>query len=80
MNKPGDFMDEFGVPIVGWYIDGDCYAVLNVEYILYNVGLVNYKDSNEGIYKVIWPYAIFGEKLDKRTPRKLNDVLDSSVY
>ena len=42
MNKPGDFMDEFGVPIVGRYIDGDRYAVFDVEDILYNVGLVNY--------------------------------------
>jgi hypothetical protein len=37
MNKPGDSMDEFGVPIVGKYIDGDRYAVFDVEDILYNV-------------------------------------------
>lgn len=58
MNKPGDSMDEFGVPVVGSYIDGDRYAVFDVEDILYNVGLVNYKDNNEGTYKVIWPYAV----------------------
>ena len=79
MNKPGDFMDEFGVRIVGKYIDGDRYAVFDVEDILYNLGLVNCKDNNESIYKVIWPYAVFGEKLDKRTPHKLNYILDSSV-
>ena len=79
MNNPGDSMDEFGVSIVGRYIYGDWYAVFDVEDILYNVGLVNYKDDNESIYKVIWPYAVFGEKLDKRTPHKLNYILDSSV-
>ena len=75
MNKPGDSMDEFGVPVVGSYKDGDRYAVFDVEDILYNVGLVNYKDNNEGTYKVIWPYAVFGEKLDKRKPGKLSDIL-----
>ena len=79
MNKPGDSMDEFGVPIVGKYIDGDRYAVFDVEDILYNLGLVNYKDNNEGVYKVIWPCAVFGEKLDRRKPGKLTDILDSSV-
>jgi hypothetical protein len=79
MSKPCDFMNKRGVPIVGRYIDGDQYAVFDVEDILYNVGLVNYKDNNESTYKVIWPYAVFGEKLDKRTPRKLDDILDSSV-
>jgi hypothetical protein len=81
MNKPGDFMDKFRVPIIGRYIiDGDWYAVFDVEDILYSVGLVNYKDNNEGsIYKVIRPYAVFSEKLDKRAPRKLNDILDSSM-
>jgi hypothetical protein len=53
MNKPRDSMDEFGVPIVGRYIDGDRYAVFDVEDILYNLGLVNCKDNNENIYKVI---------------------------
>jgi hypothetical protein len=54
MNKPaGDSMDEFGVPIVGRYINGNRYADFDVEDLLYNVGLVNYKDNNEGIYKVI---------------------------
>ena len=53
MNKPGNFMDEFGVPIVGGYIDGDRYAVFDVENIPYSVGLVNRKDNNESIYKVI---------------------------
>ena len=77
MNKPGDSMGEFRVPIVEWYIDGDRYAVFDVEDILYNVGLINYKDNNEGIYKIIWPYAVFGEKDYKRTSRKLNDILDS---
>jgi hypothetical protein len=43
------------------------------------VGLVNCKDNNESIHKVIWPYAVLGKKLDKRTPRKLNDILNSSV-
>ncbi|KAG2211565.1 hypothetical protein INT46_006581 [Mucor plumbeus] len=81
MNKPGDSMDKFGVPITGRYIiDGDLYAVSDVEDILYSVVLVNYKDGKEGIYKVIWPYAIFSEKLDKRAPRKLNDILDSSIH
>ena len=42
MNKPGDSIDKFGVPIVGRYIDGNRYAVFDVEDILYNVGLVNY--------------------------------------
>ena len=80
MNKPaGDSMNEFGVPIVGRHIIGDWYAVFVAEYILYNVGLVNYKDNNEGIYKFIWPYAVFGEKFDKRATRKPNDILDSSV-
>ena len=74
MNKPGDSMDKFGVPFVGRYIDGDWYAVFDVEDILYNVDLASYKDDNESIYKVIWPYAVFGEKLDKRTPRKLNYI------
>ena len=67
------------VPVVGSYIDGDRYAVFDVEYILYNVGLVNYKDNNEGTYKVIWPYAVFGEKLDKRKPGKLSDILGLPV-
>ena len=79
MNKPGDSMDKFAVSIVGRYIDGDRYAVFDVEDILYNVSLINYKYNNESIYKAIWRYAVFGEKLDKRTPRKLNDILDSSV-
>ena len=79
MNNSENFMDEFGVPIVGKYIDCDWYAVFDVEDILYNVGLVNYKNNNEGIYKVICPYAVFGEKLDKRTPRKLNYILNSSM-
>jgi hypothetical protein len=80
MNKPaGDFMDAFGVPIVGRYINGHRYAVFGVEDILYNVDLVNYKDNNEGIYKIIWPYAVFGERLNKRTPCKLNNISDSSV-
>ena len=79
MNKFGDFMDKFRVPIVGRYIDGDRYAVFDVEDILYNLGLVNCKDNNESIYKVIWPYAVFGEKLDKRKPRKLNYIRNSSV-
>ena len=79
MNKPGDSMDEFGFPIVGRHINGDRYAAFDVEDILYNVDLTNYKDNSEDIYKVIWPYAVFGEKLDKRTSRKLNDILDSSV-
>jgi hypothetical protein len=79
MNKPGNSMNKFAVPIVGRYIDGDQDAVFDVEDILYNVGLVNYKDDNESIDKVIWPYAVFGEKPDKRTPRKLNYILDSSV-
>ena len=57
-------MDEFGDPIVGRYIDGDWYTVFDVEDMLYNVGLVNYKDNNEGIYKVIWPYVVFGKKFD----------------
>ena len=43
------------------------------------MGLISYKDNKEVIYKVIWSYAVFGEKLDKRTSRKLNDILDSSV-
>ena len=47
--------------------------------MIYNEDLVNYKDNNEGIYKVIWQYAVFGEKVDKRTLRKLNDIRDSSV-
>ena len=35
MNKPRDSMDdEFGVPIVERYIDGDRYAVFDVEDIL----------------------------------------------
>jgi hypothetical protein len=55
MNKPGNFMDEFGVPIVGRYINGGRYAAFDVEDVLYNVSLVNYKDNNESIYKVIWP-------------------------
>ena len=79
MNKPCDFMDEFGVPIVGRYIDGDRYAVFDVEDILYNMGLVTCKDNNESIYKVVWPYAVFDEKLDKRKPRKLNYIRNSSV-
>ena len=57
--------------------NGDRYAAFDVEDILYNVGLINYKDNNEGIYKVIWPYAVFEEKLDKRTPRELKDILDA---
>jgi hypothetical protein len=66
--------------VLGVTVDGDRYAVFDVKDILYNVGLVNYKDNNKGIYKVIWPYAVFGEKLDKRKPGKLNVILDSSVY
>ena len=66
-------MDEFRIPSVGRYIiDGDRYAVFDVENTLYNMSLINYKDNNEGIYKVIWPYVVFGEKFDKRTPRKLH--------
>jgi hypothetical protein len=65
ISKPGNSMDEFGDPIFGRYIDGDWYAVFDVEEdILYNVGLVNYKDNNEYIYKVIWPYVVFGENFD----------------
>ena len=80
MNKPGNSMKEFGDPIVGRYIDGNWYVAFDVENIPYNVGLINYKDNNESTYKkAIWPFAAFGEKLDKRTPRKLNDILDSSV-
>ena len=79
VNKPSNSMDKFGNPIVGRYIDDDRYAVFGVADILYNVDLVIYKDNNESVYKVIWPYAIFDEKLDKRTPRKLNYILDSSV-
>ena len=80
MNKyDGDSMDKFGVPIVGRYINDDQYAVFDVEDIFYNLGLANYKDNNESIYKVIWTYAVLGEKLDKRTPRKLNGILNSSV-
>jgi hypothetical protein len=52
MNNSGNFMDEFEVLIVGRYIDGNCYTVFDVEDILYNVGLINYKDNNEGIHKV----------------------------
>jgi hypothetical protein len=66
MNKPRGFMDKFGVPIVERYIDDDRYAVFDVKDILYNLGLVNCKDNNESIYKVIWPYAVFREKLDKK--------------
>jgi hypothetical protein len=72
MNKPGNSMDKFGVSSIGSYMDGDRYAVFDVEDTIYNMGLINYKDNNEGIYKVIWPYVVFGEKLDKRTPRKLH--------
>jgi hypothetical protein len=80
MNKPRDSIDKFGVPIVGRYIDGDLYAVFDVEDTLYNLGLVNCKDNNESIYKVIWPYAVFDEGLDKtKPPRKLNYIRDSSV-
>lgn len=79
MNKPGDSMDKFGVPIVESYVDDDRYAVFDVEDILYNVDLVNYKDNNEGTYKVIWRYAVFGEKLDKRKPGKLSDILGSPM-
>ena len=79
MNKPRDSMDEFGVPNVGRYIDGDRYAVFDVEDTLYNLGLVNCKDNKESIYKVICPYAVFDEQLDKRKPRKLNYIRDSSV-
>ena len=81
INKPGDSMDEFEVAIVGRrrYISGDWYAAFDVEAILYNVGLVNYKNNNEGSYKVIWPYVVLDKRLVKRTPRKLNDILDSSV-
>ena len=79
MNIPKNFMNKFGVPIVGRYIHGDRYTVFDVKDILYNVRLCNYEDNNEGIYKVICPYAVFGEKLDKRTPRKLNYILNSSM-
>ena len=79
INKPDNSMHKFAVPIAGMYIDGDQDAVFDVEDILYNVGLVNYKDNNERINKVVWPYAVFGEKPDKRTPLKLNYILDSSV-
>ena len=79
MKKPRDFMYEYGVPIVGRYMDGHRYAVFDVEDILYNLRLLNCKDNNVGIYKIIWSYAVFNEKLDKRKPRKLNDILDSSV-
>ena len=80
MNKSGNSMDEFGAPIVRRYINGDWYAAFDVEDILYNVGLINYKDNNECIYIVKWLYySVFGEKLNKRTPRKLNDIRDSSV-
>ena len=71
MNNPGDSMDEFGDPIVGRYIDGNRYVAFDVENILYSLGLINYKDNNESTYKVIWPFAVFGEKHVKRTPRKL---------
>ena len=79
MNKPGGSMDEFGDPIVGRHIDGNRYVNFDVEDIPYNVGLINYKNNNESTYKVIWLFAVFGEKLDKRTPRKLNDILDLSL-
>ncbi|KAG2189959.1 hypothetical protein INT46_002877 [Mucor plumbeus] len=39
--------------------------------IVGSLGLINYKDNNESTYKVIWPFAVFGEKHVKRTPRKL---------
>jgi hypothetical protein len=55
------------------------YTVFHVEGIFYNLHLCNYEDNNEGIYKVICPYALFGEKLDKRTPRKLNYILNSPM-
>ena len=79
MNKPGDFMDKFGVPIVGRYINGGRYAAFDVKDVLYNVSLVNHKDNNESISKVIWPYAVLGEMLHKRKPPKLNDILDSTA-
>jgi hypothetical protein len=53
MNKPGNSMDKIRVSIVGRYKDGDWYAVFDVEDILYSVGLVNCKDNNESIHKVI---------------------------
>ena len=79
MNNPGDFMNKFGVPIVGRYIDGDRYAIFDVEDIFHNVRLCNYKDNNESIYKVIWPYAVLSEKLNKSKPGKLNAISDSSA-
>ena len=53
INKPGNSIDKFGVSIVGRYIDGNRYAAFEVEDILYKVGLINYKDNNESIYKII---------------------------
>jgi hypothetical protein len=53
MNKPGNSMDKFRVSIVGRYKDGNWYAVFDVEDILYSLGLVNYKDNNDRIYKII---------------------------
>jgi hypothetical protein len=59
MNKPGNSMDESGVPIAGKNIDNDRYEVFDVEGILYNVGLVNYKDNNESIYKVLSGHMLY---------------------
>jgi hypothetical protein len=55
------------------------YKVFDVEGIFYNLRLCNYEDNNEGTYKVICPYALFGEKLDKRTPRKTKLNLNSPM-
>lgn len=73
-------LDKFGVPIVKESPqNGSRYAVFDVQDIVHNVGLVEYNlNLKTPSYKVIWPYAVFGERLDGMLPGKPGDVLDRS--
>jgi hypothetical protein len=63
MNKHGDSMDKFGVPIVDRYINGDRYAVSDVEDIFYNLGVASYGKKRKIENLKICSYLFFYTKL-----------------
>ena len=69
-------MDEYGIPIVlsnSRGIEFQKIAVCDVTDIIEGVGLVSYS-STRNKFKVIWPYALFYKKLDKRLVGRLTDL------